>query len=280
MMRREPRAVIVWTVMWLVALSVTAIVAASGQKVVVAEHGAAPGLTAIIHRFGPFAAIFIALYLLVWATTTVAAFRAVLRPHEGRYFFLRLGPDELRLAIMSVTAVVLVLVFGGVPAFLLLALASPLMQVAPAFARDIATLGAIATVCLDIWVAVRLSLIAVETFAERRFHLTAYWPLTKGRFWYLFLCYLLCFVLLFGLVILFAGAGLVVELIVGAVGAPEGADLIRRTSLLGMAGVLAILTAGFFVVSSTLFCACQAHAFRAILSARVHRPRPARLATS
>ena len=275
-LRREPKAVLVWTAMWLAALSVTAFVAASGSRVVVADHGASHTLSDFAHRFGPFAVVFVALFLLVWAITTVATFRAVLRPHERGFFFLRMGADELRLAIMSVTAVVLVLVFGGAPAFLLLVLVSPIMQAVPAFARDIATLGAVATVCLDIWMAVRLSLIAVETFAERRFHLTAYWPLTRGRFWYLFLCYLICFVMLFALLGLFGVAGFLVELIVEAVGAPVGADLLRRTSLLGLAGVLAIVTASFFVITSTLFCACQAHAFRAILEARAHRVRPTR----
>ena len=55
------------------------------------------------------------------------------------------------------------------------------------------------TVALDVWLGVRLSLIAVETFSERRFHLTAYWPVTRGRFWYLLAAYFLFFLVFLGL---------------------------------------------------------------------------------
>jgi hypothetical protein len=273
-MRREPKSVLVWTALWLAALSVIAFVLASGQKVVVSTPGADRGFSNIVQRFGSFSLVLIALLLIVWLTTTVAAFRAVLRPHERRYFYLRLGADELRLAIMSVVACVLGLLFGGVPAYLLYVLASPIMQAAPAFARDIATAGAVVTVCLDIWLAVRLSLIAVETFAERRFHLTAYWPLTRGRFWYLFACYFIFFVMIVILTIMVFS---IFEFLFETALNVGAGDIWRRTSVLGVAGMLAFLAAAFFVVSSTVFCACQAHAFRAILSARIHRPRPTRL---
>jgi len=263
LIRREPWAIVVWMALWLGALTAAAAAVASGQKVVIAEHGAYRELGEVARRFGPFAIAVMALFLLVWATTTVAIFRAVLRPHERRFFFLRLGADEARLAIMTIVAFILVLAFGSVPAYLLYVLVNPLMRAAPSLARDIAPLGALATVCLDIWLGVRLSLIAVETFAERRFHLTAYWPLTQGRFWYLLLCYFFCFLMFFALTLLvFSLGGLVYQTALEKIGA---GDLLRRTSVLGLAGVLAGLTAAFFVLSSTLFCACQAYAFRAIL---------------
>jgi hypothetical protein len=157
----------------------------------------------------------------------------------------------------------LVLLFGGVPAYLLLVLADPIMRALPEMARDIATLGALATVGVDIWLGVRLSLIAVETFAERRFHLTAYWPLTKGRFWYLLAAYFLCFLIVFALSVgFFMVGGLIFALANPDLGA---GNLLRRTSVLGLAAVLAILTAGFWLDSTTVFCACQAFAFREIV---------------
>jgi len=261
--RREPAAVIVWMLLWLGALSLAAWSVAAGHRVVVSATPTYRSISDIAGRLGTFAAGFMALFLLVWATTTVATFRAVLRPHERRWFFLRLGADEFRVAVMTVAAFVLVLVFGGVPAYLLYILVNPIMRAVPRFTRDIEQVGAFATVCLDIWLGVRLSLLAVETFAERRFHLTAYWPVTQGRFWYLFLCYVICFVLFFLLSFIVFVLGEVVFQIAGA-GVGPG-DLVRRTSVLGLAGLLAVLTASFFTASSTLFCACQAHAFRAIV---------------
>ena len=263
--RREPQAVLVWILLWLVALSLTAMVLAAGHRVVISDSGSYRSLNAVAERFGSFAVVFISLFLLVWTTTTVAAYRAVLFPYDRRAFFLRLGADELRLAIMTISASALIVVLGGVPAFLLYVLASPFMAAVPMFARYIATAGVFATVALDIWMGVRLSLIAVETFAERRFHLTAYWPMTQGRFWYLLASYAGCFVLFFVVVLIFGLVGLALPLVQSMVGVPSGVDPLRRGAYLVLAGVLAILTSGFFVVSTTLFCACQAYAFRAIV---------------
>jgi hypothetical protein len=267
LIRREFRSVLVWMLLWLAAFLFTAVVVATGQRVVIPAngpaHGARPGLGDLADRFGPFAAVSIAWFLLVWATTTVAAYRAVLRPQDRRFFFLRLGADELRLAIMTVASCILVLLFGGAPTYILWVLVNPIMRALPAAARNIATFGALATVVVEVWLGVRLSLIPVETFAERRFHLSAYWPLTRGRFWYLLACYFLCFLAVFGFCTLFfIGFALVSGLAQPDLGA---GNLLRRTSILGLAVVLAALSASFWVISSTVFCACQAYAFRAII---------------
>jgi hypothetical protein len=258
LIRREPTAAIAWTVLWLVAFMFTAIVVATGAPVSLPGQVASHDLREFGRRFGPFAVISTALFLLVWVTTTVAAYRAVLRPDDRRYFFLRLGADELRLAIMTVTSFMLILVFGGAPAYLLFLLVSPLMQVVPALTREIATVGAI-------WLGVRLSLIAVETVAERRFHLTAYWPLAKGRFWYLLSAYFLCFIAVFAMSLLFSLAvGIVTSIAPSVLGEP---NLLRRTGVMALAAGLAVVTSCFFLASSTVFCACQAYAFRAIAGA-------------
>jgi hypothetical protein len=262
LIRREPRAVMAWMLLWLVVVMATALAVATGPPVVLAHGRAYSSPGDIMRKFGPAAPFLILLFLLVWATTTVAAYRVVLRPQDRRYFFLRLGLDEMRLAIMTVASAMLILVFGGAPAYLLLVLADPLMRALPALARDIARVGALLTVCVDVWLGVRLSLIAVETFAERRFHLSAYWPLTRGRFWYLLFCYALCFLMVFGLTtVLFLAGGVLVSL--ANLDSAAG-DLWRRTSVLAIAGLLAVLTSAFLMLSSTIFCACQAHAFRVI----------------
>jgi hypothetical protein len=263
LIRREPWAALVWMGLWLVAFLFAGAVLATGERVVVHAHATNSSLGEIGGRFGPFAVLSIAIFLLVWTTTTVAVYRAVLRSHDRRFFFLRLGADEVRLAVMTVVSFFIVLVFGGAPAYLLLVLADPFMRAVPAMARDIATLGALATVVVEIWLGVRLSLIAVETVAERRFHLTAYWPLARGRFWFLLACYFLCFLMVFGFSLVFfvLGAG------VWGLAHPElgAGNLLRRTGLLGLAAVWAILAASFSLMSSTIFCACQACAFGSIV---------------
>ncbi len=260
--RREPAAALVWMALWLVWFLVAAEIVASGEKVVLSDHVAHRSLWEITRHFGSFAVVLVALFFVVWGMTTIATFRAVLHPDDRRFCYLRVGKDELRVAAISLAAFALVLIFGGAPSFLLILLVSPLMAAVPAFARDIAEIGAWATVCVDVWLCVRLSLIAVETFAERRFHLTAYWPLTRGRFWYLLAAYCLFFVLFFMLTVLFLTlSGFLFQSALHQVGTP---DLLSRGGVLGLAGALALITAGFWALSSTLLCACQAHAYRAI----------------
>jgi hypothetical protein len=256
----QPGPVIAWGALWFVGFSASAMVlAASGPMPAVRGD-----YSTLAARFGPFAVIIIATFLVIWALNTVAVFRAALQPDRARFFYVQIGADELRLAVMTAIAFALILVFGGVPAFLLLTLATPIMQILPDQAKAFALLGSTATICIDAWISVRLSLIAVETFAEGRFHLTAYWPLTRGRFWYLFFVYVVCFVLI---VVLFAVLGVataVLGAVVRVVGMPHGADLVRRIALLGLAGVYAGLVSAFWAVSTTLVCASQAHSFRAI----------------
>ena len=264
LIRREPRAALVWMLLWLAVVMVPPLVVATGPPVVLAHGRTYTSFGAIVGRFGRFAPLLIMLFLVVWATTTVAVYRGVLRPLDRRYFFLRLGVDELRLGIMNVASFILFLVFGGSPAYLLLLLVSPLMRALPALARDIARVGALLTVCVEVWLGVRLSLIGVETVAERRFHLSAYWPLTRGRFWYLLGCYAIFFLILFALTtVSFVAVGILVSLAQPDVAA---GNLWRRTSVLGIAGLLAVLTAAVLMLSWTIFCACQAYAFRVIAS--------------
>lgn len=264
LMRREPMAVMMWTLLWGAAFLIAAVAVVVGARMALPAHAPHHSLRGLGQKLGPFAVLSTSLFLLVWTTTTVAAYRAVLKPRDRGGYFLRLGADELRLAVMTVTSFVLVLVLGGAPAYLLFVLVNPLMQALPALARDIGALGALATVGVDIWLGVRLSLIAIETVAERRFHLTAYWPLARGRFWYLFTCYALCLVVVFGLsVAYFSVAGVVMAIAQPDLGA---VTLMRRTSILGLAAILAVLIALFILTCSIVVCACQAYVFRAIVA--------------
>jgi hypothetical protein len=262
--RRAPHAVMVWGLMWLVWFSVTAGIVATGQKVVVSNRVARWTIWEIFRHYGPFAIVLIALFFVVLGMTAIASFRAVLNPEQKRFFYLRLGRDELRVAAISVMAFCLVAIFGGMPAAALIALAGPIMAAAPTLARQIGVLGAGVTVCLEIWLCVRLSLIAVETFAEHRFHLSAYWPLARGRFWYLLFCYCIISVILFVIMILYFTTN---EILFGfAFNSVGNESLFQRSVLLGIAAVLAVLAAAYLLLTIILFCSCQARAYLAITS--------------
>jgi hypothetical protein len=256
-------AFIVWTAMWLATFSAAAWVVAASTPVKVGHAPAPSNIADVISRFGPYAAALIVMFLIVWLVTAVAAFRAVLHPDQRRWFFLRLGTDELRLGLLTLIACLAAVGVGGGPAYLVFVLASPIMSVAPATTRFVAEIGVLITVWLDVWLGVRLSLIAVETYSERRFHLMAYWPVTRGRFWYLLAAYFLYFLIFLGLTVLFVPA--IIILSPANVTPVAVGDTLRRTSLLLQAGALAGLISVFWTLSSTLFYACQAHAFRAIV---------------
>ena len=262
LLRREPRAFLAWTALWLATFSAAAWVVAATKPAGVAHAHAPASLGDVAARFGPFAGGLIVMFLLVWLLTAVATFRAVLHPEQKRWFFLRLGPDELRLGLVTLIGCIGAVGVGGAPAYLVFVLASPIMSAVPDATRLVAEIGVVITVWLDVWLGVRLSLIAVETYSERRFHLMAYWPLTRGRFWYLLGAYFLYFLIFLVLTVLFVPA--IFILTPNAV-TVAGGNLLRRTGLLLQAGVLAGLISIFWTLSSTLFYACQAHAFRAIV---------------
>jgi|GEM_PF-2296265 len=261
---REPKAAAIWFLFWVAAIASAAILAAIGPRVTPGDTMNGRTLAEFLDHRGPTAIPFVVILLLVWGVHTVAVYRAVLRPSERRWGYVRLGRDEVRMSVMTLALFGLVLVFGGAPAYLLLVVFNPLAEALPAFAREIAGVGALATVAIEVWLGVRLSLIAVETVAERRFHLTAYWPLVEGRFWYLLANYFLWFLLLFALLIpVFLIGGAISQ---AAVNLAMDDPSPRRVALLISAAVaLTALTAAFWMLSLTVICACQAYAFRAIV---------------
>jgi hypothetical protein len=266
LIRREPRSALVWMLLWLgfcIAAALVAVNAADGRAIT-PHHGGYRDTNEFAQRFGLWAVLLIALFQILISTVTAAVYRAILRPEERAFCFLRLGLDEARLVALSAGLFCCVTVFGGVPAYLLYVLMNPVSQAIPRSAELFAVVGPGFFVLLYVWLGVRLSLIGVETFAERRFHLLAYWPLARGRFWYLLWCYVaLFFTILFCAVPLLGVGMLVSEL------APkrlESGGLFHRGGLIALAAVLAVLTATFWAGFCVLLAACKAYAFRVIVT--------------
>ncbi|HWE99242.1 MAG TPA: hypothetical protein VG248_05550 [Caulobacteraceae bacterium] len=256
---RDPAAVGAWVALWFLGFAVSQLLLYFGGGVRQTAGHATLGSS-----FGPYAVLSISVFLLIWAATMVAAFRLALQPDRRGFFYLDLGADELRFAVLTVVACLTVAVLAGAPAFLLFAVASPVLQAAPMLAKEIGVGGAIATMAVEVWVGVRLSLIPVELFAEGRFHLTAYWPLTRGRFWYLLVVYAVCALLV---AVVSAAVGASIALLWGARSLILPLQHpIRELSFVGLAAAVALVTSIFCVVPTVILCAAQAHAFRAITS--------------
>jgi hypothetical protein len=267
--RREPWAVAYWVGVWAVALALIAIVRlATGALAPV--RPSADGFDPF-RRFGPLALVLAPTLFVLWTMTTATVYRAVLRPGEHGWHLFKLGPDEARIAALSAVETVMLGFLGGVPAYLLLVLLNPIFEVAPAFSRATAAGGFVLTILIDAWIAVRLSLLPVQTFAARRFPFSDYWGFARGHFWKLLLAYLLVvgevFAFLAISVIAVVTFGWLAETVIGW---PHTAT--RTVALWALVVILAVLTAVAWVVPLILVCGAQAHAFRAIVAERAPEP--------
>lgn len=258
-------AVLYWIAVWAVALAMIAVIRLATGSPTAAHSTDSVGL---IRRYGPLAVVLAPTVLALWIMTTATVYRAVLRPGEHGWHLFKLGPDEARIAILSALETVVFAALGGVPAYLLLVLLNPIFEALPSLNRLTAVVGFFATILIDMWIAVRLSLVPVQTFFERGFPFSAYWGFARGRYWRLLLSYVIVAVE----VLLFLLASVVVGLVFGALAEAtihwRDPSLLRRVALWLLVAILAILTAIVWVVPLTLICGCQAYAYRAIAAAR------------
>jgi hypothetical protein len=264
--RREPWAVAYWVGVWAVALALIAIIRlVTGALAPV--RPSADGFGAF-RRFGPLALVLAPTLFVLWTMTTATVYRAVLRPGEHGWHLFKLGPDEARIAALSAVETVLIALLGGVPAYLLLVLLNPIFEVAPGFARTTAIAGFIATILIDAWLAVRLSLLPVQTFAARGFPVDEYWGFARGHYWKLLLSYLLVVLEVFAFLAVSLAALAAFGVLAEAAITWRNAGLARTGALWLLVVILAVLTAVTFVAPLILVCGCQAYAYRAIVNER------------
>jgi hypothetical protein len=168
------------------------------------------------------AAIMIA--LILYSAATCAVYRAVLRPQDTAFGRLRLGADEGRMLLLIL--VLWLLFFAAYIAFIIVGVV--LAGVLSAGGSGGAAAGALVVFVLVIaffvffaWLSVQLSLAAPMTFATGQLQVFRSMRLVKGNFWNLLGCYLLAFVVLFGLYIVL---GMVQATLMTAVGGPSAFD--------------------------------------------------------
>lgn len=138
--------------------------------------------------------------VLVLASVFFAAMnRAVMRPNESRFAYLRLASDELRQ--LGLFVVLVLLAFAFYLAVLIVASIVVGLLAAFAGASDTGAVGILLAIllpvlaCVFIFFGVRLSLASPLTFATGRINVFGSWAMTRRRFWPLFGTYLIAFAL-------------------------------------------------------------------------------------
>lgn len=190
--RRRPVALVFWSLFYIAITaaafavmgpSLISFVSASEQ---LEQLGGTPTLqdfAPLFQTMGLIIAVLLPLSLISSAMMYAAVARAVLRPAESAFGYLRLGMDEVRVLVVSLVLFIVftlaaTVLFGIVGAVAGIAGAAD----APAL-WIVVLLLAFAFIALIVWLAVRLSLAIPITMAEQRIAIFDSFGFTKGRFW-------------------------------------------------------------------------------------------------
>lgn len=190
-----------------------------------------------------------------------AVFRAVLRPEERAFMFMRVGPAEwwfLIIAILYFVAYFVAFIVFMIPWMLLIGLGTLLSQwgvVGVLLIIPLFIIGPPVLIGGLIWWLLRFSMAPVMAFAERTFRFTESWRFTRRHTWKMFLVALgvsvltmVAYIAVAGGIVL--GAGLNLTTIVADMARDPGSLFAALGLPWLVVGVLAatLLTAGYYVI--------------------------------
>lgn len=252
LVRREPASLALWAAVYFVTI-VLAFVGVLMTVGLGALEGLRVGATfvlptqtaRILSDILP-ATMIVAPCLVALVTVQMCAvYRAVLRPEDRAFAYLRLGADELRVLVVLLTLMVLFGAGIGLPSAALAVAANMLWPSSHAGAVLLAFAGFLFLFCAFGWVGVRLSLAPVDTFAHRAIRIWESWDLTRMHVWPLIGMYAL--VVLLGVVVSVAGGVVQGAFEIIAMGAAAGAALSHQ-DLASAAPLMILGGLGSFVV--------------------------------
>lgn len=205
--RRSPLTILIWAVFY-AAMTVAILAVAGGamgnfmELAQGLETGGEPTtaeMTAFMSAYFGFLGLILPISLILGSIAYAAVNRAIVRPAESAFGYLRLGMDELRVLVVQIAlGLTIGLGFGLLGGVVFGVLGAATGMAGEGMAPLLGLLmfvAVIALVCLAVWVSVRLSLALPITVAERRIAIFDSWNLTRGHFWSLLGMALLAFVM-------------------------------------------------------------------------------------
>jgi hypothetical protein len=242
--RERPMAAAVWAALQLVISLILGafIVATAGPQLMALQAAAFSPPTdptaafAMVRQLLPMYAGLLVFGLIFYPILYAAMARAVLRPAEDGFGYLRLGADELRQLGLMLLILVLGFIFY-VFSILIFAAAIVVGHFAGGLASAlIAAIAIVAFVVGWIFIGTRLSLASPLTFATRRVDLFGSWALTKGKFWPIFGAYLLAVTL--AVVVYLLGYAVILGIVAAAGGGAGGLAAMAHPDLASMSAFL------------------------------------------
>tara|TARA_R110000787_G_scaffold9595_5_gene33375 strand:+ start:351 stop:1310 length:960 start_codon:yes stop_codon:yes gene_type:complete len=184
---RRPVSVLVWGLLILLpsAGAVLVTLPMIAEAIASSEAGRDPDFTGMIQLQGVSGLLHI-VQLLVMAVVYTAVMRAIIRPRETAVFSLRLGMDELRVAVVGVAvfigvyvALIVLVLLGAAVGYAVWQLNSP--------GNWMAITALVLVLILGVWLMLaRISLIAPASVLYRDFAFVQGWRLGRGQTWPLF----------------------------------------------------------------------------------------------
>lgn len=196
--RRAPLIIPLWALAYLLVLAaVFALLLGpmlnfiSGVQAMEARGGPSPDeIGALMGSYFAAMGLIMPVALVVSAVLTAAAARAVLRPQDKAFAYLRLGADELRVGVVLLALMVMFFVLTMGVSLLMGVIIGIVAGASGGDSSSVAAAAGLIPVVLWLvllpllaWLGVKFSLAVPITMAERRIALFDSWNLTKGRFW-------------------------------------------------------------------------------------------------
>lgn len=263
--RQQWKVVAIWAVLYtviqvLMALCMVELGGEAFSDLLTLGQSPNPDPAAVMALYGEIAPLYGVLMLIsvpFYTVAMTAAYRAVLRPSESRFGYLRLGADEARQFVVMLVLGILLLIAYFLAAFVSMLIAGGVgagmagAGVPPALATIISLLIAI-PLFLAIWspFAVKLSLAGPQTLAEKRIKLFESWTLTNGHFWSMLGVYVIATVLAIVVTLL----GLVIAMAAAAVigGGMQGLQSVAHPDMSSAAAYFSPLTIVYLLVMSVI----------------------------